>query len=706
MTAVSRTVGGGHQRALRDTMLPANCIIIVTDDERYDWIRGKQLATRPIIQSRLLSQGTHLRRYCDNYCICAPSRGTIFTGGQYWWNSGMHNEIDVPNFDYTRSMFKDLRGPDGSRRFNTFMVGKVLNNWGNPNTLVVPPNQWVDTWDRFAGSVTNLVQPISDANCHATNGSAVITSSTAAFSAATHQGKRASLSVTGLPVSDTTILSVDSPTQVTLSDTFQGTTTTTAKLYAALASPSPNEQSKSKYAMFKEVYDAVGTATSTTHFFANYSAGNPATYGDYQTDNIKNEALTFLAEVVARPNGDARQGLPFVMYLTPAAGHTPFQDPPVYTPDATNRAARMAQYDTFVRDIFDTSTAESGTSTAIGTATVTDESGSWTAQTLTDSSKNWTVDQWLHCVVYTGTAMGVVIANTATQLIIGEWLLQGSGNVIYTGTGSNGHLDPSSDLNWSLTSAPSPGAYTMSWARPDIDQAAEVNTVHNNLDERRTGREMVAVDDMIEAICAYLENQDGQYSLENTYVIYMSDNSVVRGEKGSPADKGFPQFVDFHCPCVIRGPGIPAGVSVDFHMSTVDIGATIMGLLGQTANATRVTDGLDLSPYLKGEQPWSTKGNRVFLHNGNPQTSTHGVITSRWRYYHDAAPPQNMPTDYIFNWRKDPLELRNLWNTAEVGTGTGAAGGSSSIQGDLTSLDSAHYNTGESGVTLSGVTYP
>jgi arylsulfatase A-like enzyme len=428
---------------------------------------------------------------------------------------------------------------------------------------------------------------------------------------------------------------------------------------------SVGEQSKKTYGMFQATYDEDGNQLTTQQFFSNYSGGSPASYGDYQTDHITNQALAFLGEVTGRSLGDGRRGRPFAMMLTPTAGHTPFTDPPVYTPDATNRAARMAVYDTFTRDVYDTATIESGTSTAVGTTSVT------------------------------------VIANTPTVLIVGEWLLQGSGHIDST-TGNN--VAGTTVFDWTVTSAPSQGSYTLKRARPDIDQTNSQVT-GNLTDERRTGKEMVAVDDMLEAICAYLENQEGQYALANTYIIYTSDNSIMRGEKGIWDAKGFPPDSNFRVPFIIRGPGIAAGVVNTFQMGTVDIMPTVFGLIGFTPTK-RTPDGVNLAPYFTGEQPWSGINNHVMLHCGNPSSSTKGCVSSRYRYHHDTSPPAGRPTDYIYNWRKDPMELRNLYGTAEVGAGTGVGGGSASIQQDLINIVNAHYNQGENGAVLRALHYP
>ncbi len=100
------------------------------------------------------------------------------------------------------------------------------------------------------------------------------------------------------------------------------------------------------------------------------------------------------------------------------------------------------------------------------------------------------------------------------------------------------------------------------------------------LDElyRQRVRSMQAVDEMIEQLVIALE-ETGQ--LENTYIIFTSDNGFHLGQHRLRAGKGNPYDEDIRVPFVIRGPGIEAGSSVSGYLTgNVDFAPTIAELAG------------------------------------------------------------------------------------------------------------------------------
>jgi arylsulfatase A-like enzyme len=95
---------------------------------------------------------------------------------------------------------------------------------------------------------------------------------------------------------------------------------------------------------------------------------------------------------------------------------------------------------------------------------------------------------------------------------------------------------------------------------------------------------------------------------ENTFVIYASDNGPwlsfkhhggsagpLRDGKGTTFEGG--QRV----PCLIRGPGIPAGTVCDALTGTIDVLPTLVTLTGGELPPDRRIDGLDVSGLWRGE---------------------------------------------------------------------------------------------------------
>ena len=87
----------------------------------------------------------------------------------------------------------------------------------------------------------------------------------------------------------------------------------------------------------------------------------------------------------------------------------------------------------------------------------------------------------------------------------------------------------------------------------------------------------MAVDDLVNRTIARLE-QHG--ILDNTYIIYTSDNGFHISQHRLAPGKRCPYEEDISVPLVIRGPGVPKGATVDYVTSHTDITPTIIKLAG------------------------------------------------------------------------------------------------------------------------------
>lgn len=121
----------------------------------------------------------------------------------------------------------------------------------------------------------------------------------------------------------------------------------------------------------------------------------------------------------------------------------------------------------------------------------------------------------------------------------------------------------------------------------------------------------------------------------NTYVIYTSDNGPwlpfqhhggsagpLREGKGTTFEGG--QRV----PCLIRGPGIPAGTVCEGLTGTIDVLPTLAALTGSDLPADRAIDGLDVSRLWRGEIEASPR--EEFLHYSS-QGEIEGIRQGRWK---------------------------------------------------------------------------
>ena len=167
---------------------------------------------------------------------------------------------------------------------------------------------------------------------------------------------------------------------------------------------------------------------------------------------------------------------------------------------------------------------------------------------------------------------------------------------------------------------------------------------------------------------------------KNTYVLFTSDNGPwnmkeaayfkshdghlatgsakpLRSGKGSVFEGGFRE------PCIVRGPGIPAGKISDGMISTLDVLPTFTALAGAKLPAGRKLDGYDQSAFLTGKSEKSAR-DRFFYHIRNElQAVRHNewkliLPKSKLRYGY-ARDPQ-FPEAELYNLAKDIGESKNV----------------------------------------------
>jgi len=127
--------------------------------------------------------------------------------------------------------------------------------------------------------------------------------------------------------------------------------------------------------------------------------------------------------------------------------------------------------------------------------------------------------------------------------------------------------------------------------------AAHTGDVFDQYDANALFRKHVqtvqAIDEMVSELLDLLK-KNGQ--LDNTYIIFTSDNGLHMGEHGLPSGKGFPYEEDIHVPFMIRGPGITPGMQIDQLTANIDIAPTLTDLAH--ARAADFIDGRSLVPLL------------------------------------------------------------------------------------------------------------
>ncbi len=106
---------------------------------------------------------------------------------------------------------------------------------------------------------------------------------------------------------------------------------------------------------------------------------------------------------------------------------------------------------------------------------------------------------------------------------------------------------------------------------------------------------MLAVDDGIEKLVTTLASL-GQ--LDNTYIVFTSDNGFLLGQHRFPRGKAAPYEESIRIPLVVRGPGVAPGATLSQDALNIDLAPTFADLAQATAPAA--VDGRSLMPLLSG----------------------------------------------------------------------------------------------------------
>ena len=163
----------------------------------------------------------------------------------------------------------------------------------------------------------------------------------------------------------------------------------------------------------------------------------------------------------------------------------------------------------------------------------------------------------------------------------------------------------------------------------------------------------------------------GHKLIENTYIIFTSDNGGMEGHPGEvitdnyPLDKGKISAMEggTRVPLIITGPGIPKGVESDVMVNGLDFYPTLLTLTGTKRPKEKDLDGCDLSDLLL-KNP--TNSSLVKNKDGKPRD------TMVWHFPHSVALESTIRMggyklvrnyNHRFDERTTELELYQLYKT-------------------------------------------
>jgi N-acetylglucosamine-6-sulfatase len=190
-------------------------------------------------------------------------------------------------------------------------------------------------------------------------------------------------------------------------------------------------------------------------------------------------------------------------------------------------------------------------------------------------------------------------------------------------------------------------------SRPQLS-AAQIATVTRYY--RCRLESLLAVDEGVQRV---VEALDAQGELDNTLLIYTSDNGFFHGEHRIMTGKNRVYEEAIRVPLEIRGPGVPEGVTVDDLAINADIAPTIVDATG--ADAARVPDGQSLLPF--AAHPERSHGRELLIEQytgtadeeGQPGVAYVAVRTSRYKYVANGTGEIE-----LYDIAADPYELTNL----------------------------------------------
>ena len=196
---------------------------------------------------------------------------------------------------------------------------------------------------------------------------------------------------------------------------------------------------------------------------------------------------------------------------------------------------------------------------------------------------------------------------------------------------------------------------------------ANIEWVENHWRQRLES--LQAADDLVQWVVNSLE---GKGVLDNTVIIFTSDNGFMLGEHRYRYGKSLPHEESIQVPLVIRGPGIPAGEIRTQLVNNLDVAASIVDWADATPG--RVLDGVSLLPLLANpETPWRTALLIQGTSGGNATSlplwgTWKGIRTNRYMLARHIS-TNGSTTEYeYYDLLTDPYQLNNNPNSPVVPT--------------------------------------
>ena len=205
------------------------------------------------------------------------------------------------------------------------------------------------------------------------------------------------------------------------------------------------------------------------------------------------------------------------------------------------------------------------------------------------------------------------------------------------------------------------------WAGRQDLEAGSMITTENVSDEsmRRAIAYTYAMIEMIDdGVGRVLRELDKRGLTENTIVLFTSDHGELLGTHGL-LHKGPPPYRQLtEVSILMKGPGIPAGKTIDALTSHIDLTPTFLDLT-RVDSAENEFDGVSMGPLLNGRNATFREFNFGEYHpSARPDVYNQTIRTDRWRL---TVYPKRPEWGELFDLESDPDEHYNLYHDASVG---------------------------------------
>ncbi len=193
--------------------------------------------------------------------------------------------------------------------------------------------------------------------------------------------------------------------------------------------------------------------------------------------------------------------------------------------------------------------------------------------------------------------------------------------------------------------------------RPRIS-AARAAGIRENYQQRLES--LLAIDEGVGAIVNALR---AARELENTLIVFTSDNGFFHGEHRVPAGKVLVYEPSIRIPLIVRGPGFAKGKRVTDLTANIDSAPTIVA--AARTKAGRVLDGISLQRF--GKKPTTNVERDILLEAGGGRANGPNRYTAIRTHRYVYAEYANGDRE-LYDLQTDPYQLQSRHNDPALAT--------------------------------------